>query len=196
MRYGCQEHLMTSDDYNTVPLIQERKPHTLIELLEHYNDLHSRIVLNEGEVTPDIESEFDRLSLDSAQKVDTYAYVLEKFKHDAEFWKKKIENIEKIKKGLESAEARLKQRIKSIMVERGLKTLEGFDSSFHLSKAKDRILVEDEKLPPEFWQERIERFYDKELIREELKDGPIPGVHLEQSFALRQKPSRKELNEK
>lgn len=164
---------------------EEKK--TLFDLVAQTNSITQTLIERGGELDADLEKIFDEVNLQLADKVDSYAGVMERMDTEASYWKAKADMYSKIAKAHAAVKDRLKDRIKSAMTAMGKDEVLGNDIRFKLAKAQPALIIEDSVLPAEFKMVVTTHVPDKERIKEALKEGfSVPGARLENSFSLRQ----------
>lgn len=80
----------------------------------------------------------------------------------------------------ERQQERIRRELQTVMAELGLQKMERPVATLSLRKASPSLQVIDEaKVPPEFWRTKIEKVLDKRLINTALKEGAeVPGCTL------------------
>lgn len=170
---------------NAVMHLKQSK--TLPEIVAEANEIERALVESGGEITPEIEKRLEVTHTLLTDKADRYAFVDERLAMTADFWKRKEETCRTIRKSLEAAQQRLRDRVKAAMIEMGKTEVKGIDSRFVLTKCASRLVIEDEaKLPQDLVIVVTVRQPDKERIKAALAEGfEVPGAVLEGGQALR-----------
>lgn len=116
----------------------------------------------------------------------------------------RAERLDKIIQKLQAAKRRtlesideIKSQVKSDMLERGDKKIEGAEFSWVLKRGQVVVDLFDEDIVPEIYRPiKITTNIDKALVRQALEAGiDVPGARLKESYALqpKQKSGDKEL---
>jgi hypothetical protein len=86
----------------------------------------------------------------------------------------------------------MKDRVKFVMREMDAKELPGDFNSFKLSSGRKKLVMDESKIPPEFFMETIVRKPNMELIETALQNGiEVEGCRFEDIYSLRVGPKRK-----
>lgn len=164
---------------------------SLHESIKDSQSLELAIIENGGELTPELETALTAISLDVAESVDRTHFALDRIENAAGYWKAKAAEYKKISDSLETAHDRLKGYIKGVMVESGKTDLTGVEVRYRLSRAKPKVVIDEAKLAPAYFKEKITLVPEKERIKQDLELGvPVDGARLEESFTLRAYPNK------
>jgi hypothetical protein len=160
-------------------------------MIQEYNSLMEAVVQNEGQLTPEIESELTKLNELIPEKAAGYAFVIDKLESDAEHFKRKAQEFSAIAKSISSVQSRMKQLIKDGMISMDMKELVAGDEIFYISKSKSALEIDESTLDDSFKMIVQETVPDKEMIQSYLKDGiAVTGAKLIDTFSLRRKPKK------
>jgi len=166
---------------------------TLNEILDQAHQITKALISSEGEITPEIELLINLQEISLHQKVDAIAYIEAQLESNAALFKAKASQFALIAKGLERSQDYLRNRVKTEMLSRRLKSLEGLDHRITLSEAPSKVavspLTEDDRLNAKalgLLRERIIEDPDKDMIKAYLSAGrPLAWAHLEPVHSLR-----------
>lgn len=159
---------------------------TLIELTSEILAIEHALMEADGEIPPEIEAQLDLAVGDLREKVDRYHYVMAALEARGTYFADLEKQAKAAKKVFENQRERLRDRLKLAIEARGGREIEGNDWRYVLSGCKDKIIIDDAKLPPEFMRERIVKEPDREHIEDVIKCGfEVEGVTVEKSKALR-----------
>lgn len=169
---------------------------TFQDLVHASARLESILIETGGEITPELEGLItELLELKSEAlpaKVDGVVLMLDRLETIADEWDAKAQRVLKIAKGCYAARDRLKDYVKQSMQAAGITDLPGNDYRLKLSKAKPRLVIDEEKLPSLYTMEVTSYVVDKETVRKALEDGTaVPGAQFVDSFTLRDYPNKK-----
>lgn len=153
---------------------------TLYNLVKESNELIEKIIQNDGEMTEDIESLFEKNELLTASKIDSYDFIIKKLNAESELMKDKAKMFTSAAKSLSNNADAIKTRIKATMHEMNITELKGNSIRFTLSPSRPSMLIDMDLLPDQY--KKIEYSADKDLIN---SDEIIPGVSYTPSFALK-----------
>jgi len=160
---------------------------TLKGLMAEWREVMAAIDDAQGELTPEIEQRMALLDVSIPEKIDAWAYVMERMEAEHEFWKarRKVDHEVELKyeRHLEFA----KTRLKGIMFEMGVVEMRGHDAKFQTVNSRARLTIQDENLiPAKYLTERFVYDIDKDKLRADIEAGiEVEGVRLEKVTALR-----------
>lgn len=165
-----------------------------MSLHESVKDSHSlelAIIENGGELTPELEASLTQISLDVAESVDRTHFALDRIENAVGYWKAKAAEYKKIADSLDTAHDRMKNYIKAVMADSGKSDLVGVEVRYKLSRAKPKVVIDEDKLAPAYFKEKLTLVPEKERIKQDLELGvPVDGARLEESFTLRAYPNK------
>lgn len=147
--------------------------------------LVEELVANEGEVSPLLEEELAQISLEQADKIDAYDWVLKVLAHNEEFFRAEARRMQKNAQQLRAAQDRLKERLLFIMNRFGKDELAGGRVRLKICNSPESLVIEhDSAVPPEYQFIKTELNHEK--IKEDLKKGKfIEGCRLERGQYIR-----------
>lgn len=160
---------------------------TLHELVLQSNDLMTRILLANGEISQELEAELNSVDLATAHKIDAYAHVIERLEREAEYWASQAEIRMRVSKALLKAAEFRKNAIKGAMQAMHKSEVEGVEHRFKLMNASSKKLVIDETKLPDSYKMQVTKWeVDKTRVKADLENGiTIEGANLEQSQYIR-----------
>jgi hypothetical protein len=164
---------------------------TLMEIAQDAMALEQLIFEESGELGPTLEKWLDEVQGSLAVKVDHYHFAMQRFESSAEMLKKRAAQITAAARALENVSSSLKDRIKIAMETMGIDEVHGSDFRFKRTKGKDRVVIDEKVVSPEFYAERVVRELDKERFLEVagkalLEKRELPaGIRFEPTFQLR-----------
>lgn len=138
----------------------------------------------------DIESEIDEdtflMALDVIEddlkvKVDSIANLIYQNTSEAEFYAKKIDELKKAKKTIETRNKWLNGYLTEVLDDLGVKKYQTDNHVFSTRNYRaSTVITNEDKLPVEYKKVVEEIKIDKTAIYKALKDGSeVPGAHLE-----------------
>lgn len=150
------------------------------------------IIRSGGELSADVENVYNDLTTKFVYKVDACSYVIRKLEAEADFFKDQAKFYQKISKSVENARDRLRDGIKAGMVALGQTEIEGSLHRFVLTKTSEKLVIDEDKLSPEYMTVVHSFVPDRERILKDLKAGKtIEGAELVEGYALRDYANRK-----
>ena len=160
---------------------------TLITLVSEASAIQQVLLETGGEITPEIEQRIQATEINLPAKVDSYALLIERMQHDAEFYGLQATRLLKMVRAMESVVTRCKQNIKLAMDELKTTELVGHEMKFKLVKSPPSVIIEDSaKIPAAYKVTETTTRDDKKMISEDLKMGvTVPGARLESGTSLR-----------
>jgi len=163
-----------------------REKQSLRELVSFAAELMNELVESGGVLTPELEAKLNVIELSLPEKVDAYAFVMQKLEFEAEYWKKQAETYNKIKTACQNARDRIKDNLKLAMKENGINELKGIDHKFKLTNGTFSLVIDESEID-DIYKKRVEEIVvDKKRIEEDLKAGvPVKGARLDPVYTLR-----------
>ena len=139
-----------------------------------------------GELSPELEAEFDLTSGDLRAKIDKYHHVIDAFAARAEYFAQIEASAKAAKKIFENQRERLRQNLRYTMEASGEEELQGNDWRYRLCRGKEKLELDLKSLPPGYMREKVVLEPDREQIATELSMGfEVPGAALVESNSLR-----------
>lgn len=171
----------------------EVKNKTLLDLSKEAFEIEQEIIAAGGEIDSFMEAKMNEVAANLERKVDAYDWRMNAILARAEQFKKRATEFDKVGSAMKKYCDALKDRIKLVMKDVLKKDeLHGQDVRFKMSKAKPKMIIDEQLLPKGLFKIIQTQAPDKERIQELLDKGEkIPGVTLEDSFSLRTYPNRK-----
>lgn len=166
---------------------------TLVELDEECRDLVARISAGPEEVSSEDLAHLEAAEFALCLKVDAYSMVLARLESEEMFWKAQQDRCNSAVKAFRTAQVRLKERMKYVLMQKPEKSLQGDLSRFFLAKAAPRLEINEAELSDAFKKTRIEIIADRDKIEATLKEGKVvPGAVFVENVSLREgRPHRK-----
>lgn len=168
--------------------MSEEKRVTLSGLLFEQRTLSEMLMESGGEIDSEIEKRIEALEIDLPVKIDRVAFMLEAL-DDAE--SRLLDYKAQVDQGIKSAKKtseRLKERVKTLMIQNSVKTLEGESKKLSLSKLKSKLILNEdfEEKHPDFLKEKVVYKVDKEQVRQYIESGlTLDGAELIENYALK-----------
>jgi len=158
---------------------------TLHEIVSQSNALTEQLLALDGELTPELEAELDRIGLALVEKVDSCALVLERLESEAELWEARARKYANIGRAMAAARERVRGVVKAAMIQMNADNLLGDEVRFALVKSKAKVVYEG-TLDPAFMKEVVVTQPDKEKVDACLRQGQVvKGARLEPVHQLR-----------
>ena len=156
-------------------------------LVSEANIIEQKLIESDGEITEEIELMLSIRSENLADKVDSYAVIIERFKAIEEFYAEKAEKIKQIAKNCNYVQKRLKKNIEFAMSNLGTDEISGNESRFKLQRSQSSLLLSDEdQIPMEYKNPVTTYVVDKDKIKAEIKAGKdLPFASMVENFSLR-----------
>lgn len=166
---------------------------TLGELIAQSVTLESLIVRaaeeRGGEIDRELEAFLETVQRDVAHKADAYKFLLDRFETSAAMFYEQAAKFTEAADALDSAQQKLRDRIKEAMGVNGLTEVKGKHWRFRLVKTQPKLVLADnyEKvLPSEYLVVKTVYEVDKAKLRGDLAAGKeVPGAMLQESESLR-----------
>lgn len=126
----------------------------------------------------------EELSLQAADKIDAYGFVMERLETLAASYKERADKMNQIVRRLEGHQDHLRLQLRDAMEVLGVDEIQGNERRFKLQKSKPAVvLVEPGLVPDKFWKTEIVKSLDKDAV---LKAGQVPGCEIKQSSHIRE----------
>ena len=152
---------------------------TLWELDERYVDLSRRIEENDGEMTPEMETEFDGIVNALIAKQDGYLAVhrnLDSLIEQADMW---IKRLQARKRSFQNQQDRLKNGLLEHLIKTGQTEIVSDTGKVRLMQSQSVGQVDMEKVPKAFVEVIQEFRLRKRELLAALKQGPVEGAELD-----------------
>ena len=159
----------------------------LIAITQSILAIENEILDNGGELTPELELDLAITEKNLLEKVDSYAYLIDRLEMGVEFFKAKQDEANKLKKSYEITIERLKERLNYSMEELNTNELKGSEYCFKQVRSKSKVeIIDADSLPMEYIREKLSYEPDKDKIFKDLEKGKIiSGVVLKETKSLR-----------
>lgn len=162
---------------------------TLPELVSQELIILRTIMENGGELTPELETALSNVQLDVAQKIDGYIGITERFEHEAKFFRAKAAAFSKLAMGCDRVADRIWTNLKQGLIALGDTERMGVEHRLLLVPGKDKVVIDESKLPAEYKMQVITHVADREKIVADMElCVDVPGCSFERVSALRSYP--------
>lgn len=159
---------------------------SLVGLVHEITEIERQLIQGEGQLSPEIEALFDLTTGAIKDKVDRYKFIMDAMDARSVYFKDLSDQMTSARRLFENQKNRLKENLKYAMTNMDTTELEGHDWRFKLSRLKDKVVIDQSKLPSEYMKDEVIRVVDKDAIESALMLGEtIPGVTTEPSTQLR-----------
>jgi hypothetical protein len=161
---------------------------TLYQLKNEYLELSSMLEDETIELPAEaIHNTLEGIQGELQDKVLNVAAIVETFNSYAEAIKKARERMQKRERALTNRAEQLKAYIVFCMSATGLKKAESPEIRVSLCGGRGRLVIDNEEaIPEQFLQERIEKVVLKTEIIDAMNSGQeVPGVHIEKTEHIR-----------
>ncbi len=147
----------------------------------------AQLIENNGEITEEMEASMALGEENLPQKIDDYAYRIDRLALEVSSLDKRKKEIEGIIKNLKNSQSWLKENMKSSMLALKKDRADGNDFYFKLSSLKPKVNIEnDAEIPAIYMKEKIEAVINIDLLKEDLTKGTIiPGAELVNVWSVR-----------
>ena len=151
------------------------------------NNLERALIESDGIISPEVEQMLAVRELDLPEKVDGYAFIIDRLESMEDFYKQRAEMFLKASRTLQNSKESLKERLKFAMQELGTNELFGNDVRFKGAHTKGSLVIEDkDAVPVEYKTEVVTTEIDKKKIKADLDSGKeVPGARIEPGYSLR-----------
>ena len=164
--------------------MEEKK--SMFALVMDASSIANKLIESGGEITEELEIQFDDNEKALALKTDGYKFIMDRLKNESEYWKVKAKEFTAVSRSMSNYADRMKTGIKDAMKVLEVYELCGNSYKFKLSPSKSTLEIDLDKLPMEYIIEETIVKADQDKIKEDLKNGvQIQGVRVLENFALR-----------
>ena len=139
-----------------------------------------------GELSPEMEKLINEIELRSAEKIDGYSFVIDKIKHQMEFWEEQATYAEDVYKSFERVQKRIKDNLQFALTSNSMEEARGNLRRVKLTKSGGRLVIDPRLVPKEFCDEVTSFIPNKEKIRAALERfEDVPGAKIEGGLSIR-----------
>jgi len=128
--------------------IMENK--TLALIMREIGSIEEAIIEGRGEIDETMEKSLENLENQKANKVDAYKYFIDKFESNAGYYKSKADDLKRVEKALKNASARIKDRIKYLLIDGPENEMIGNDYRFKIANSKPSLVIDESELEDEY----------------------------------------------
>lgn len=167
----------------------------LFDLINLQHKIENAIIENGGELPPDLEKEFELSGDGLREKIDAYAWTMDRCEALSEEFKKRANQFYEASKQFSNLQNNLKKRLKAASDKLG-PDLVGNDYRFKISDSKAKLIIDvaTQNLDPHYTIAETIISPNTDAIRLALLNGiEIDGCKLEKSFSIRKFLNKKEL---
>lgn len=159
---------------------------SLVTLMHEITQIETLLIESGGEMTPLLEEAFDLTKGEIRTKADSYKIIMDAMDARSVYFKERADEMVYARRIFENHKQRLKDNLKFFMHATAQTDLEGYDWRWKLTPLKDRLVIDEKALPPEYFKTETIQVVDRERIEGDLVLGTeIAGVTREPSEMLR-----------
>jgi hypothetical protein len=160
---------------------------TLQEIVGDELSFIAKLIENNGEISEEMEASMALGEENLPQKIDDYAYRIDRLALEVSHLDKRKKEIDNIMKNLKTSQEWLRNNMKISMIALKKDRAEGNNFYFKLSSSKPKVSIDnDAKIPAIYMKEKVESVIDVDLLKEDLTKGTvIPGAKLVDVFSIR-----------
>lgn len=156
---------------------------TLYQISETLKTVLNNIELADGEVTPEIETALNIAQAELQEKGMSYAYVIKESEAMEAIVDAEIKRLQERKKQFSKLGDKLKEKIKSAMIEFDVTKIDGELITLSFRKSKEIIIDDENMLPTECIVTKTS--VDKARVKALLVSGiAMGGAHIEEKMNL------------
>lgn len=151
---------------------------TLFQLSEEWQQMVAALEDAGGELTPELQAEWDRLTGALGDKVDAYGHLLRTLDLQSMAHKERAEYHAQAARVRQSAISNLKDRLAFTLQSLGKRKITGMDFTAYLRASEAVAVTNEADVPQSFW--RIKRDIDRRSLLDALNRGEtVPGAEIE-----------------
>lgn len=159
-----------------------------INTLVQYSEVEKYLLEHDGEITDEyFENLVDTVIKNKSAAVDYLDDVIMSLQFNSERIATKARQLATVAKRLSHNADKIKEKIKSVMVNGSIKSLEGeFSKYICYEGGKKVLIIDEEKIPHKFLKTKILVEIDREKIKEDLMKGEVvEGAELKEFYTLK-----------
>lgn len=160
---------------------------TLFNIVSEVLSIEQHLLENGGEFNELTNNYFEINEANLTEKIDAYAYAIDRLDSTFEYLKKKEAEAKQAKKQIENRIEDLKLRLKLASKALNRPELRGLEYKYTVSKMKPKaVIIDKDSIPTTFVKEKIVFEIDNELLLKALNEGQeVQGAVLEEVVSLR-----------
>lgn len=158
----------------------------LLEIIDQSKELEQKLMDQEGELTPELEQELNSALELKQDKIDRVEYFMQRLENEATFLVEQAEHLAKRAQVLKNKRQKLEEYIKTGMLNRSIKTLQGRVFTLTVTQSPVKLTIDEQKLPDQYLMQVTTTKPDRERIKQALQNGEtVEGVELSRGWHLR-----------
>lgn len=150
-----------------------------------FTEIYGLIAEADGEISEENQTKLEALYNKAATKVDSADFIIEKYSHDAEYFKQMAKRYTSMARQCETVVDRVKDRVIQMMQAANVSEIQGASVRAKISDTKGEIVIDDpSKLPASCVIVKTEP--NKVAIRVAIESKKeVPGAHIKINKSLR-----------
>lgn len=159
---------------------------TLAQLVQHEQELMTKIYEAEGEVTEEIQQMLAISEKTLPEKIDAYAHMIDRLEIEMGRLDLIVDQYEAMSTKLKRSRDWMRENMKNAMKTLEVRELKGIDKRFVLMSAAPKLEVNTDYITADYMREKFEYVVDKEAVKKALERGTVvPGARLIESEYVR-----------
>jgi len=139
------------------------------------------IETNEGEITPEIDSQLSLTKEEFEDKATSYGFLMKSLNDDVTIIKQEIDRLAKIVSTKNKLEDELKQRLVFAMETFGIDKVSKNNLTLSFRKSKQTIVSPEAEIPKKYITTKISETVNKTLLKSDIEQGvKVPGVEVKE----------------
>ena len=153
---------------------------TIFELTEYFRTIQN--LIEEG--AENLEDTLESIEMAIEDKVEGYSMVIRNIESDVDGLDKEIKRLTERKKMLENGIDRMKKNLQFALAATGKRKVQTEKFTVSLRKSTSVRIVDESKIPEEFFKVKTERTISKKELAQRLKEQEIDGAELVENESL------------
>jgi len=147
---------------------------------DHLQLMHL-IETNEGEITPEIDSQLSLTKEQFEDKATSYGFLMKSLNDDVTIIKQEIDRLSKIVSAKNKLEDELKHRLVFAMETFGIDKVSKNNLTLSFRKSNQTIVSPEAEIPKKYITTEISETVNKTLLKSDIQHGiVIPGVEVKE----------------
>lgn len=185
-QFRCNQSQSVVNPDKTTGVEMSDNKMTLREMAPKVASFMQKLYETEGEITEDMAEDLAIKENMLPEKVDAYAFKLDRLESEIKYWKDQKKGFDNIIRSLTRTSDWLKANMKGAMNTLGMSRLEGSIKGFTLSKAKPKLELDEDQVPDTWMKRETVISIDTDRIREALDQGQtLPFARYVDVYTLR-----------
>lgn len=165
--------------------IQDRENQSLYQIRQDHYELMKMVEDAEGEITEEVDAALTLTKDNLKAKSISYGFVIKSYDDKTDLIDKEIKRLQDLKQKSTKKSELFKQKISEGLQQFGIQKVETPTLKLSLRKSESIEIVDEEKIPKDFIEEKVSYVISKTKIKDSIRDGIlVPGAELKTNYNL------------